>query len=315
MVIYLAKRLLSLIPVLFTVSIAIFLIIHITPGDPATVILGDEASPEELKELRTELGLDQPILQQYLSWLTSVISGDFGDSYFMHQPVITAIIEHLGPTLSLALIAQFLSLVIAIPLGIIAAKKRGTMIDQGVMTVSLFGMSLPSFLLGLLLILIIGVSLRWLPVAGYAPLSEGFWEHYKYLLMPSIALGAIQSALIARMTRSSMLDVLNMDFIKTAKAKGIHENKIIFIHAFRNAFLPILTVIGQTFGTLIAGAVVTETIFNIPGLGQLVINSVERRDYPMIQGVVLFVTLSYVFINLVIDILYGFIDPRVRVEK
>lgn len=313
--IYIVKRILSLIPVLFIVSLSIFAIIHITPGDPATVILGEEASPEQLKELRDELGLNQPVPQQYLNWLIGVIQGDFGDSYFMHQPVVKAIVEHLGPTFSLALIAQILSLIIAIPLGIIAAKKRGTMVDQGVMTVSLLGMSLPSFLLGLLLILLIGVSLRWLPVAGYAPLEKGFWEHIKYLIMPSIALGAIQAALIARMTRSSMLEVLNKDFIKTARSKGIHEFKIIFLHAFRNAFLPILTVIGQTFGTLIAGAVVTETIFNIPGLGQLVVNSVVRRDYPMIQGVVLFVTISYVFINLVIDILYGFIDPRVRIEK
>ena len=312
---YIIKRLLSLIPVLFVISIAIFMLVHLTPGDPAAVMLGIDASEEQLEELREQMGLNLPIYQQYLNWVGGVLQGDFGTSYFMNEPVLQAIGSHIKPTLSLAIIAQIITIIIAVPLGIAAANRRGTMADQSIMGVSLLGMSIPSFLLGLLLILLIGVKLGWLPVAGYQPLSAGFWNHLKYLIMPAISLGSIQAALVARMTRTSMLEVLNTNFIKTAQAKGVKKRVIIYKHALRNAFLPILTVIGQTFVVLVAGAVVTETIFNIPGIGQLIINSVERRDYAVIQGVVLFVTLSYVFINLVIDLLYGFIDPRVRLDR
>ncbi len=244
-----------------------------------------------------------------------MLQGDFGTSYFMKEQVTHAIAEHVKPTLSLAIFAQIITILIAVPLGIAAANRRGTFADQSIMGVSLLGMSIPSFLLGLFLILLVGVKLGWLPVAGYQPLSSGLWNHIKYLIMPAISLGAIQAALVARMTRTSMLEVLNTNFIKTAQAKGVKKRAIIYKHALRNAFLPILTVIGQTFGVLVAGAVVTETIFNIPGIGQLIINSVERRDYAVIQGVVLFVTLSYVFINLIIDLLYGFVDPRVRLDR
>lgn len=312
---YIIKRILSLIPVLFVVSVVIFLIIHITPGDPASIILGQEATQEQIDALREQLGLNQPVYEQYLSWVGGVFKGDFGTSIFMKQSVLSAIFEHLQPTLSLAILAQVISLFIAIPLGIAAANRRGSLADSSIMGVSLMGMSIPSFLLGLFLLLLFGVQLGWLPVAGYKPLSEGFITHLKYLIMPAISLGAIQAALIARMTRTSMLEVLNTNYIKTARAKGVKNRKIVYQHALRNAFLPILTVIGQTFGTLIAGAVVTETIFNIPGIGQLIINSVERRDYAVIQGVVLFVTFAYVFLNLLIDLLYGIIDPRVRLDK
>ncbi|MBO1002363.1 ABC transporter permease [Pseudogracilibacillus auburnensis] len=312
---YIIKRILSLIPVLFIVSIAIFLLIHITPGDPASIILGIDASQEQIDELRQQLGLDLPVYEQYIRWILGVFQGDFGTSYFSNEPVTTSIIEHLKPTISLAILAQIITIIIAIPLGIAAANRRGTVADQSIMGVSLLGMSIPSFLLGLFLILFFGVKLGWLPVAGYQPLEAGFFTHLKYLIMPAISLGAIQAALVARMTRTSMLEVLNTNYIKTAQAKGVKNRSIVYKHALRNAFLPILTVIGQTFGILIAGAVVTETIFNIPGIGQLIINSVERRDYAVIQGVVLFVTLSYVFINLVIDLLYGLIDPRVRLDN
>lgn len=312
---YIIKRILSLIPVLFVVSIIVFLIIHLTPGDPATTMLGDEASTEKIQELRQQLGLNLPLYQQYLNWLLGVFQGDLGTSYFMRDPVTVAIIDHLGPTISLTIIAQIIALFIAIPVGIFAAKRRGTASDQTVMGFSLLAMSVPNFLLSLLLMLLIGVVLQWLPVAGYAPLQSGLWSHLQYLIMPGIALGAIQAALIARITRSSMLEVLNNSYIKSARAKGVKEKQIIYKHAFKNAFLPILTVIGQTFGGLIAGAVVAETIFNIPGIGQLTINSIERRDYPMIQGVIFFVAMAYVFINLVVDLLYGMIDPRVRLER
>lgn len=315
MLAYITKRLLSLIPVLAVVTIAIFLIIHITPGDPAAAILGMEASQEEIQKLNQDLGLDRPILEQYTSWVANVFKGDLGDSIFMNQPVSVAIAEHATPTLSLAILAQVIAIILAIPFGIIAAYKRGSIADYTLMGMSLLGMALPSFLLGLFLMLFVGVKLQWLPVAGYEPLSSGLWEHMKYLILPGISLGTIQAALITRMTRSSMLEVLNLNFIKTARSKGLHEMKVLFKHAFRSAFLPILTVIGQTFGTLVTGAVVVEAIFNIPGLGQLILNSIARRDFAVIQGVVLVVTLMYVTINLIIDLLYGAVDPRVRLER
>lgn len=312
---YFFKRLLSLVPVLLIVSIVIFMIIHLTPGDPASMLLGEEATEEQIQALRADMGLDLPIVAQYFHWIGNALQGDLGTSYFMRQPVTDAILSHLAPTISVALIAGTISLLISIPIGILAATRRGTNTDRTVMGVSLIGMSVPSFLLGLFLILLFGVKLRWLPVAGYQPITDGFLGHIKYLILPSIALGSMHAALIARMTRSSLLEVLNMNYIKTARSKGVHEYLIITRHTLRNAFLPILTVIGQTFGSLIAGAVVTETIFNIPGIGQLIINSVERRDYAVIQGVVLFVTCTYVLINLIVDLLYGVIDPRVRLNK
>lgn len=312
---YIVKRLLSTIPVLFVVSLVIFFIIHITPGDPAAAILGMEATEEQIAELNKELGFDRPITEQYISWVAGVFQGDLGNSIFMKMPVTEAIAEHVGPTLSLAILAQVIALALAIPFGMIAAYKRGSLTDATLMGMSLFGMAVPSFLLGLLLMLVVGVQLQWLPVAGYASLDKGLVEHLKYLILPAISLGTIQAALITRMTRSSMLDVLNLNYIKTARAKGLQEWRVLLKHAFRNAFLPILTVIGQTFGTLVTGAVVVETIFNIPGLGQLIMNSITRRDFTVIQGVVMAVTVMYIFINLIIDLLYGVVDPRVRLDR
>lgn len=315
MFIYILKRIFSLIPVLFIVSIAIFLIVHLTPGDPAAAILGIEASQEQIDELNEQMGLNLPLHEQYIQWVSGVLTGDFGQSYFMKESVTQAIWDHLGPTLSLAILAQVLALVIAIPFGIIAAYRQGTVVDRSFMGMSLIGMAVPSFLLGLLLMLFVGVYLQWLPVAGYKPLSSGVWEHLQHLILPAISLGTIQTALVARMTRNSMLEVLDAGYIKTARSKGVYEYKVVLKHALRTGFLPILTVIGQSFGTLVTGAVVVETIFNIPGIGQLIINSIERRDFVVIQGVVLFVSLVYVFINLIIDLLYGVIDPRVRLER
>lgn len=315
MLAYIAKRLITTVPVLFVVSIVIFFIIHLTPGDPAANILGMEASKEQIEQLNEEMGFDRPIIEQYASWIAGVFQGDLGKSIFMKQPVTQSIFEHIGPTLSLAIFAQIIAILLAIPFGIIAAYKRGTAIDTTLMSVSLLGMAVPSFLFAMLLMLVVGVKLQLLPVAGYEPIENGFYEHLKYLILPAISLGTIQAALITRMTRSSMLDVLNLNYIKTARAKGMLEWRVLLKHAFRNAFLPILTVIGQTFGTLVTGAVVVETIFNIPGLGQLIINSITRRDYTVIQGVVLMVTLIYVTLNLVIDILYGVVDPRVRLDR
>ncbi|TWI58196.1 ABC transporter permease [Halalkalibacter nanhaiisediminis] len=312
---YILKRILSLIPVLFIVSIVIFSIIHLTPGDPASIILGEEATEQSRENLREQLGLNLPIYQQYVNWIIGVLQGDLGHSFFMNKSVTAAIFDHIGPTLSLSILSQVTAIIVALPLGIWAAYRRGTLTDQSFMGLSLLGISIPNFILGLFLIILFAVNLQWLPVAGYQPLSAGLWNHLQFLIMPAIALGTMQAALIARMTRSAMLETLNANFIKTARSKGLHEQIVIYKHALKNAFIPILTVIGQTFGMLIAGAAVTETVFNIPGIGQLIINSVERRDYAVIQGTVLMITVSYVLINLVVDLLYGVIDPRVRLIK
>lgn len=312
---YMIKRLLAVIPVLLVVTIAIFLIIHITPGGPAAAMLGMEASQEDMEELNAKLGLNRPLHEQYWHWLSGLLRGNLGDSIFMRQPVSQAIAEHIGPTLSLAILAEIIALILAVPFGMLAAYKRGSGIDMTLMALSLLGMAVPSFLLGMFLMLLFAVKLDWLPVAGYEPLDSGFWEHLKFLVLPALSLGTIQAALIARMTRSSMLETLNLNYVKTARSKGLNEIKVVIKHAFRNALLPILTVVGQSFGTLVTGAVVVESIFNIPGLGQLILNSIERRDYPVIQGVVLIVTLIYVGLNLVIDLLYGAVDPRVRLER
>ncbi|QUW21299.1 ABC transporter permease [Sporosarcina sp. Marseille-Q4063] len=312
---YIMKRLLSIIPVLLIVAVIVFFIIHLIPGDPASVILGEEASPEEVQTLREELGLNLPIYEQFIQWFFNIFQGNFGNSIYMNMPVLDAFLSHIGPTLSLALLAQSFSIIIAIPIGIIAAKRRGTHIDQSLMIIAMLGLSIPSFLLALLLMLVFGVNLQWLPVAGYSPVSSGLWQHLQFMILPAISLGAIQAAVISRMSRSSMIDILNMNYIKTAKAKGLKDNVVVYKHALRNAFIPILTILGDTFGALITGAVVTETVFNLPGIGQLVINAIVRRDYAVIQGTILIIAFSYLILNLIIDLLYGLVDPRVRLNR
>lgn len=312
---YILQRLLALIPVMLVVAVVVFFLIHLTPGDPAAMILGPDALPEDIAALRIELGLDLPLYQQFFTWFSGLLVGDLGNSLFLDMPVLTAFMSHLGPTLSLAILAQIISIGIAIPFGIIAATKRGTVLDRFFMVFALLGISIPSFLLGLLLILLFAVKLHWLPAAGYQALDTGLWNHLKFLILPAITLGAIQAALIARMTRSSMLDILGMNYIKTAQAKGLKEIVIVYKHALRNAFIPILTVIGQSFGTLVAGAVVTEVVFNIPGLGQLIVNAIQRRDYVLIQGTILLIAATYVMINLLVDLLYGIVDPRIKLNR
>lgn len=312
---YIIKRLLSLVPILFVVAAVVFFIVHLAPGGPAAVILGPQATPEAVENLKEQLGLNLPIFQQFLNWLAGLFQGDLGQSISMGRPVLEVFLSHLGPTLSLAILAQGLSILFAIPFGIIASNWRGTSVDQSIMILAMLGISIPSFLLALLLMLLFGVNLNLLPVAGYEPLSSGLWNHLKYMILPAISLGAIQTAVIARMTRSSMLDILSMNYIKTARAKGVKEQIVTYKHALRNAFLPILTVLGETFGTLVAGAVVTETVFNLPGIGQLIINAIVNRDYALIQGTILIIAVSYVFINLIVDLLYGIVDPRVRLNR
>ncbi len=311
---YLIKRLLALVPVLGVVAVVVFLLIHLTPGDPAAVMLGPEASAAQVDALRAQLGLNDPLYVQFFRWLGGVLQGDLGESLFIRQPVTTVLADALGPTMSLAIMAELLALVVAVPAGIVAARRRGTAVDRAFMGGALLGISVPSFLSGLFLALVFAVGLGWFPVAGFRPLEDGLGRHLTYLVLPAIALGGLQAALIARTTRSSMLDVLTQNYMKTAKAKGLSEQVRIYKHALRNAALPVLTVIGQTFGTLIAGAAVVETVFNIPGIGQLVVNSVERRDFVVIQGVVLLIAVSYVLINLVVDVLYSILDPRIRVD-
>ena len=311
---YICKRILSLIPVLAVVALVDFTIIHLTPGDPAAIMLGSDASETDLAKLREQLGLTLPIYIQFTHWLSGVLQGDLGYSIFMNMPVTQAIWEHLGPTLSLSLLAELIAVLFALPLGVMAATRRGSWVDQLLMITGLLGISIPSFWLGLNFILLFAVKLNWLPAAGYQPLSSGLLNHIKYLLLPALSLGIMQAALIARMTRASMLEVLGENYIRTAQAKGLNRPVIIYKHALRNAFIPVITVIGLTFATLIGGAVVTEMVFNIPGIGKLVVNSVLRRDYVVIQGTILMIAAAYVFINLFIDILYACIDPRVRLD-
>lgn len=309
---YIAKRILSLIPVMFVVSCVVFLVVYLIPGGPATALLGMEATPEQIEALNTELGFNRPFLVQYADWFTGIFRGDWGESYFLHQSVLEAIAEYFTPTLSLAILAQLFALLLSVPLGILAAYRRGTVLDVASVSISLLGAALPGFLLSMFLMLFFGVYHQWFPVAGYASLAEGIGEHLKYLFVPALSLGIVQAAYITRMTRSSLLETLYKNYIWTARSKGLKEARVVLRYALKNAAPAILTAVGQSFGSLITGTIVTETLFNIPGIGMLTMGSIDRRDVFVIQGVVLFVTFLYVLVNLIVDILYGFVDPRLQ---
>ena len=309
---YIGKRILSLIPVMFVVSVVVFLVTYLIPGGPATALLGLEASSDQIAALNAELGFDRPFLVQYADWFMNVLHGDWGRSYFLQQSVLEAIAEYFGPTISLAILAQIIALILSVPLGIIAAYKRGTAVDVTAVTASLLGTAIPGFLLSMFLMLFFGVYHHWFPVSGYVGLDQGLLEHLRYLFVPALSLGIVQAAYITRMTRSSLLGVLYKNFIRTARAKGLKEKKVILTYALKNAAPAILTAVGQSFGSLVTGTIVTETLFNIPGIGMLTMGAINRRDIFLIQGVVLFVTLVYVLVNLVVDILYGFVDPRLQ---
>lgn len=309
---YTLKRIAAMIPVMLIISVVVFLIIYLTPGDPASSMLGLEASQDQIERVNESLGLNQPLPERYLSWMVGVLTGDLGDSYFMHMPVTQAIAEHFAPTLSLAILAQLIALLIALPCGIVAALRHGSRTDMALRVVALLGVAIPGFLMALLLMWIFAVTLRVFPVAGYAPLSKGLGAHLRYLALPAISLGCVQAALLMRMTRASVIEAMQLDCVKTARAKGISETRVVLLHALRNAALPILTSVGYSFGALLTGAVVTEAIFNIPGLGQLVTSSIERRDYPVIQDVLLVIALLNSVVNLVVDLSYGAFDPRAR---
>ena len=311
---YILKRILTMIPVFIITSVIIFSIIHLTPGDPARVILGDGAVEEDVIALQKKMGLDKPVLVQYADWVGGIFKGDLGESLFINEPMWEIIVSHMKPTLSLTIYALLIAAGVGIPFGILAAKYRGSVLDHGVTLVSLCGISVPNFVVALLLMLLFAFRIRLFPVAGYKTLEEGFISHIRYLTLPAVALGFIHMALIMRMTRSSVLEVLSSDYVKMARAKGVGEAAIMIRHALKNALLPIITVIGQTTITLLAGAVVSEAIFNIPGIGQLVVTSIERRDYMVIQAVVLVIALINMVVTLILDILYAVIDPRIRLD-
>jgi peptide/nickel transport system permease protein len=311
---YLLRRVLAVIPVMLVVATVTFMLVHLAPGDPASIIAGPDATPESIARLRHHLGLDESLPAQLLRWYGRLLRGDLGDSIFLRRPVTEAIVERLEPTLLLTGWATLIAVLIGVPAGIVSARYHNSAVDQSFMGLALVGLSIPNFLLGLVMILVFGVWLRWLPVAGYVSLDEGLWPNARSLLMPSVSLGLVQSALIARITRSSMLDVLREQYILAGRAKGLAERVVVYKHALKNAIIPILTVIGITFAILVGGAVVIETVFNIPGLGRLIISAVLRRDYPVIQGVVLVIAVTYTLINLAVDLIYLTVDPRIRYQ-
>jgi peptide/nickel transport system permease protein len=312
---YLARRVLAVIPVMVIVATAVFLLLFLTPGDPAAVILGPDAKAEQVAELRARLGLDQPLYVQLGNWYLRLLQGDLGRSIFENRPVTEAIMSRAEPTLLLTTLATLVAVTLGLTMGLVAALRHGRWQDNGAMLVAIGGVSMPTFWLGLNLIFIFGVVLGWLPVAGYEPLSSGLWESFRYLILPSVTLGLFQAALLARLTRSMMLETLGDDYVRTARAKGLAEHTVVIRHAFRNALIPLLTVIGLIFAALMGGAVITEQVFNIPGVGRMLIQAVARRDYPVVQGVVMIVAALYVLINLVVDLLYGYLDPRLRINR
>jgi peptide/nickel transport system permease protein len=305
-------RLSSVVVVMFVVATIVFVIVRLVPGDPGAVMLGPDARPADVAALREKLGLDVPILQQYVTFLADAATGDLGQSIFLGRPVLQAIGERAEPTICLTLMAIVIAILIGVPAGVISAIRRGGLIDQMVLTLAMLAASLPTFWLALMLIRRFAVDLHWFPVSGYGPPGAPFFTRMKFLVLPSIVLGLSSSSLVTRFTRASMLDVLNEDFVRTARAKGLAEYLVLLKHAFANAAIPVLTVIGLAMALLLGGAVVTETVFALPGVGNLVVSAVLRRDYPVIQGTLLVVAGVYVLVNLAVDLVYVLADPRLR---
>ena len=309
---FVARRVLAVVPVLFVVAVIVFAILRTVPGDPAAVIAGDSATPEQVAALREKLGLEKPVVTQFVIWLGGVLRGDLGESYFFRKPVAELIAQRLEPTLALGLAALSIAVSVAVPLGVVAAFRQGTWIDRAVMGLSVAGFSMPVFVLGYLLVWIFSVQLEWLPVQGYARIADGVGPFLELLLLPAVTLALVYVALVARITRTSVLEVLNEDYVRTARAKGLRERDVLTRHALRNAAVPILTVVGIGLAVLIGGAVVTESVFAIPGLGRLTVEAVLSRDFPVIQALILLFATGYVFVNLAIDIGYAVLDPRIR---
>ena len=312
MIAYALRRITATVPVILVVAFFVFSLLYLAPGDPAAVIAGDQATPADVERIRESLGLDRPFLVRFFDWLWDVLRGDLGNSIFTNLPVSHMIAQRIEPTVSLMLLTLILSLSFAIPMGVIAAWKHGTFIDRTVMFLAVFGFSTPVFVIGYLLAYVFALKLDWLPVQGFTSISEGLGPFLRNLILPAVALGLVYMALIARITRATMLDVLSQDYVRTAKAKGVGQKAILFIHALKNAAVPIVTIVGIGFAVLIGGAVVTESVFAIPGLGRLTVDAILRRDYPVIQGVVLLFSFTYVVVNLIVDLLYTLFDPRIR---
>jgi len=309
---FLARRLLATIPVMAIVAVLVFSMLRMTPGDPASIIAGAAATSADVAGIREKLGLDRPIVEQFAIWIGNLLRGDFGESFFFKKTVASLIADRIGPTLALATITMVLSISIAVPLGVVAAYKQGTWIDRFVMGFSVLGFSVPVFVIGYALIYVFAIELAWLPVQGYQPIREGLWGFLSRLILPSLTLSVIYIALIARITRTSVLEVLGEDYIRTARAKGLPRSTVLMRHALRNAAVPIVTVIGIGVALLIGGVVVTESVYSIPGLGRLTVDAVLARDYPTVQAVILLFSGVYVLLNLLVDVAYTFLDPRIR---
>lgn len=309
---FLLRRLAATIPVMLTVAVMVFMMLRLTPGDPAAIIAGDNATTQQIADIRTRLGLDEPIFSQFFIWLGSILRGDLGESFFFRKTVWELMVERFEPTMSLAALTMAIAVMVAIPLGVLAAYKQGTWIDRVVMGFSVIGFSVPVFVIGYILIYIFAIQLNWFPVQGYQRLSGGFWPYLNSLILPACTLSVIYVALIARMTRTSVLEVLSEDYIRTARAKGQTEMKVLFAHALKNAAVPIATVVGIGVALLIGGVVVTESVYSIPGLGRLTVDAVLARDFPVIQAVILFFSMVYLLVNLIVDVTYTFLDPRIR---
>jgi peptide/nickel transport system permease protein len=309
---YIAKRLLATVPVMGVVAVVVFLLLRLTSGDPAAIIAGDNATSQDVAAIRTKLGLDRPMAQQFVIWIGNVLRGDFGESFFFKKPVAALIQDRLEPTLALSVSTIVLAVFTAVPLGVLAAWRRGTWIDRVVMGLSVLGFSVPVFVIGYVLIYLFAIELAWLPVQGYQRLADGFGGFILRLILPSLTLALVYIALIARITRTSVLEVIDADYVRTARVKGLGEASVLLRHVLRNAAVPIVTVIGFGVALLIGGVVVTESVYAIPGLGRLTVDAVLARDYPTVQAVILLFSAAYVLINLVVDLTYTFLDPRIR---
>ncbi|GJE15049.1 MULTISPECIES: ABC transporter permease [Methylobacterium] len=309
---YIGRRILATIPVMAVVGLFVFSLLYFAPGDPAAIIAGDQATPDDVARIRATLGLDRPFLVRFWEWSWQILHGDLGTSIFTNLPVTTMIGQRVQPTVSLMLVTLVFAIVVAVPLGVVAAWKAGSLIDRLVMGLAVMGFSVPVFVVGYVLAYVFALELGWLPVQGYTPIEQGLWPWFANLILPAVTLGLVYIALIARVTRATMLDVLSQDYVRTARAKGLAQGPVLFVHALKNAAVPIVTVIGIGIALLIGGAVVTETVFAIPGLGRLTVDAILRRDYPVIQGVVLLFSFVYVLVNLAIDLFYTVLDPRIR---
>ena len=312
MITYIVRRLFSTFVVMAVVAFVVFSLLYLTPGDPAAVIAGDIATDEDIKRIHARLGLDEPFLVQFGRWLWALLHGDLGTSIFTNLPVTTLIAQRVEPTVALTVCTLVVAIAIAVPLGVVAAAKAGTWVDRAVMAFSVLGFSVPVFVVAYGLILTFSIEFDLLPVQGYRNLSDGVWDWFRHLILPSVALGTVYVALIARMTRASMLDVLAQDYIRTAAAKGLAPDQVLIGHALKNAAIPVMTIIGMGVALLISGAIVTETVFALPGIGRLTVDAILRRDYPIIQGVILLFSAVYVLVNLLVDLSYMLFDPRIR---